>query len=184
MDARVIAVSDLTGAVFNAEGLNIQTLLTHARNNGGVAGFPEAQPLPPDQIFKVQCDVLIPAAAGSQITAQNSGEISARIIAEGANAPTTPEADDILNAAGVFVIPDILCNAGGVFVSYLEYTQETQREQIPLAKVESRLKERMERCFEEVFSYAQKRGISMRSAAMDLAVGRVAAGIQARGAYP
>lgn len=184
LGARVIAVSDLTGAVRNADGLNIQTLLTHVRKNGGVAGFAEAQPLAVGQIFQVKCDVLIPAAAGSQITAGNAGEISARIIAEGANAPTTPEADAILNAAGVFIIPDILCNAGGVFVSYLEYTQETQREQIPLVEVEFRLKERMERCFEEVFNHAQKHGVSMRSAAMDLAVGRVAAGIQARGDYP
>ncbi|MFA7368478.1 MAG: Glu/Leu/Phe/Val dehydrogenase [Kiritimatiellales bacterium] len=184
MGARVIAVSDLTGGVFHADGLNIQTLLTHVQKTGGVADFPETQRLAPDNIFEVECDVLIPAAAGSQITAENARGIHARIIAEGANAPTTPEADHILNANGVFIIPDILCNAGGVFVSYLEYTQETQREQIPLAEVEARLKERMEQCFEEVFGYAHEHRLSMRAAAMDLAVGRVAAGIQARGAYP
>jgi len=184
LGARVIAVSDLTGGVFNAGGLDIPMLLAHVQKHGRLPNFPGAQPLAPDQIFKVKCDVLLPAAGGLQITAENAGEISARIIAEGANSPTTPEADDILNAAGVFIIPDILCNAGGVFVSYLEYTQETQREQIPPAEVEFRLKERMERCFEEVFDQAKKHGIPMRSAAMDLAVGRVAAGIQARGAYP
>jgi glutamate dehydrogenase/leucine dehydrogenase len=182
--ARVIAVTDLTGGIFHDEGLNVETLLTHVQKTGGVAGFPEAKPLSPDQIFEVECDVLIPAAAGSQVTAENVGKIRARIIAEGANAPITPEADEVLNAAGVFIVPDILCNAGGVFVSYLEYTQETQREQMTLAEVERRLEERMTRCFEEVFECAVKKKQSMRAAAMDIAVSRVVEGIRARGVYP
>lgn len=183
MGAHVIAVADLTGAVFDAGGLNIETLLMYVQKTGGVAGFPETKTLSPDCIFEVECDVLIPAAAGSQITEKTVGKIRARMIAEGANAPTTPEADEVLNAAGVFVIPDILCNAGGVFVSYLEYTQETQREQMTSAVVEDRLQKRMDRCFEEVFDYAMKKKIPMRAAAMDIAVGRVAEGTRAHGVY-
>ncbi len=184
MGARIVAVTDLTGGVFHAEGLPLEALSEHVQKTGGVAGFPEADSLPMDQIFEVDCDVLIPAAAGSQITAENVSKVRARMIAEGANAPTTPEADEVLSKAGVFVIPDILCNAGGVFVSYLEYTQETQREQMTLADVESRLEERMNQCFEEVFEYAEKKNLPMRAAAMDIAVGRVAEGLQARGVYP
>ncbi len=184
MGARIVAVTDLTGGICQAEGMDVETLLEHVRKTGGVAGFPETQPLPPDRIFETDCDVLIPAAAGSQITVDNARKVRARIIAEGANAPTTPEADDILNAAGVFIIPDILCNAGGVFVSYLEYTQETQREQMTLTEVEHRLEERMNRCFEEVFEYAAEKELPMRAAAMDIAVSRVAEGLKARGVYP
>ncbi|MCF7817394.1 MAG: Glu/Leu/Phe/Val dehydrogenase [Kiritimatiellales bacterium] len=184
LGARVVAVTDLTGGIIHAEGLNVEALLTHVQQTGGVAGFPDSQPLSPDQIFGVDCDVLIPAAAGSQITAENVRNVRARMIAEGANAPTTPEADDVLNAAGVFIIPDILCNAGGVFVSYLEYTQETQREQMTLAEVEARLEERMNQCFEEVFDYAKKNNLPMRAAAMDIAVSHVAEGLRARGVYP
>jgi len=105
-------------------------------------------------------------------------------VAEGANVPLTPEADAILNKAGVFIIPDILCNAGGVFVSYLEYAQETQREQMSLKEVEERLRERMESAFSEVLAYSVAHHLPMRAAAMDIAVGRVAEGIHARGAHP
>jgi len=182
--ARIVAVTDLTGGVHHADGINIDTLLAHVQKTGGVAGFPEADTLSPEKIFETECDVLIPAAAGSQITAENAGRVRARIIAEGANAPTTPEADETLNAAGVFVIPDILCNAGGVFVSYLEYTQETQREQMTLDEVERRLAERMSRCFAEVLAYATENRLPMRAAAMDIAVSRVAEGLRARGVYP
>ncbi len=184
MEARVIAISDLTGGVFHPDGLNVKTLLTHVQKTGGIAGFPETQTLSPDQIFEVDCDVLVPAAAGSQITSKNVQKIRARIIAEGANGPTTPEADQALTERGVFIIPDILCNGGGVFVSYLEYAQETQRDQMILLDVETRLKQRMDSCFSEVFEYSQAHQLSMRDAAMDIAVTRVVQGIQSRGFYP
>jgi len=110
--------------------------------------------------------------------------VQAKLIVEGANAPTTPEADGILNERGVLVVPDILANAGGVFVSYLEYTQETQREQMTLSAVNSRLKHRMKERFEEVHALAEDQGLSMREAAMNLAVRRVVDGIEARGLLP
>jgi glutamate dehydrogenase (NAD(P)+) len=136
------------------------------------------------QIFEIDCDILIPAAAGSQITIGNVKKIKARLIAEGANAPTTPQADEILNKKNIFVIPDILCNAGGVFVSYLEYTQETQREQMTLADVEQRLAGRMKQRFNEVYDFAKQKQLTMREAAMDMAVSKVVEAIYARGLLP
>jgi glutamate dehydrogenase (NAD(P)+) len=128
--------------------------------------------------------VLVPAAAGSVITERNAGRIRARMVAEGANAPVTPAADAILGERQVFVIPDILCNAGGVFVSYLEYTQETQRDQMTREEVERRLAERMQTTFEKVHERAERRGMTMRHAAMEIAVSRVVDGIIARGLLP
>jgi glutamate dehydrogenase (NAD(P)+) len=179
-----VAVADLSGAVVNEAGLDVERLVEHVAEAGGVEGFEGAETTDKDEIFSVDCDVLIPAAAEGQITAANAHGIGARIIAEGANGPTTPAADEMLNDRGTFVIPDILCNAGGVFVSYLEYTQETQREQMPLAEVEKRLEQRMRQCFRDVYDYSRDKGITMRGAAMDLAVGRVVEAIFARGFLP
>jgi len=128
--------------------------------------------------------VLIPAAGGSAITEKNAGRVRAKLIAEGANAPLTPAADEILNAGGAFIIPDILCNAGGVFVSYLEYAQETQRDQMTRDDVDERLNERMTNTFEQVYERFKQTGGSMRTAAMDIAVTRVVDGIVARGLLP
>jgi glutamate dehydrogenase (NAD(P)+) len=132
----------------------------------------------------VDCDILIPAATGSVITCENAGQVKARLVAEAANAPTTPEADAILNQRGIFVIPDIMCNAGGVFVSYLEYTQETQRDQMTLDEVNARLAAQMETTFERVYERASQQAGSMREAAMDIGVSRVVEGIQRRGLLP
>ena len=141
--AKVVAVNDVSGGVFDPNGLDVTALVSHVTNSGTVRGFADGQAIDRDAIFAVDCDIFVPAAGGSQITVENADKIAARIIAEGANAPTTAQADEILNQRGKFVIPDILCNAGGVFVSYLEYTQETQREQMKLTEVEKRLGERM-----------------------------------------
>lgn len=184
LGCKVIAVADLSGGVFSDKGLDIAALAHHTQQSGSLSGFSGGETMDPADIFSQTCDVLIPAAAGSQITAENVGGIRARIIAEAANAPITPEADQQLNERGVLVIPDILCNAGGVFVSYLEYTQETQREQMTLEEVERRLQRRMESAFAQVLQYAQSNRITLRDAAMNIAVGRVAAGIRARGAHP
>ena len=151
--AIVVAVEDITGALYNNDGINIPELLDFIAQKGGVKGYPGAKPMPREKFFSYACDILIPAAAGSQITAENAGGIKAKIIAEGANAPTTPEADKILNRRNIFVIPDILCIAGGVFVSYLEYTQETQREQMTLEEVEKRLADRMRDKFNDCLLY-------------------------------
>jgi glutamate dehydrogenase/leucine dehydrogenase len=130
------------------------------------------------------CDLLVPAASANQITAGNAEKIKARVIAEGANSPTTPEADEILTRRGIFVIPDILCNAGGVFVSYLEYTQETQQEQMGRKEVTDRLRQRMMERFKQVYELSISRKLSMRDSAMYLAVKTVCQAVIARGYLP
>jgi glutamate dehydrogenase/leucine dehydrogenase len=182
--AKVIAVADLSGAVLNGDGLDIAALTEHVKSTGVVKGFENAEDIDSKAIFDIDCDILVPAAAGSQITIDNVKKINAKIIAEGANAPTTPQADEILNKRGIPIIPDILCNAGGVFVSYLEYTQETQREQMGLEQVEQRLQSRMKQHFGEVYDLAKDKGVTMRMAAMDIALGRVVEAVYARGLLP
>lgn len=183
--AKVVGVADISGGVYNADGIDIEALSRYvAENDDGVKGFEGATQIAKEEIFEVDCDILIPAAAGSQITIENVKGIKAKIIAEGANAPTTPRADDVLNEKGILVIPDILCNAGGVFVSYLEYTQETQREQMTLEEVEKRLSDRMREKFDDVYNLSKEKGLTMREAAMDIGVGRVVQAIYLRGLLP
>jgi len=182
--AKVIAISDITGGTINEDGVDVSKLSEHVQATGGVTGFAGGTDIPHGAVLEVDCDILIPAAAGSVITEENAPRIRAKIIAEGANAPTTPEADEILLEKKIFMIPDILCNAGGVFVSYLEYTQEMQREQTSRDQVERRLLERMQNTFDEVYEYEAKKRQGMRCAAMDLAVSRVAEGNIARGFMP
>lgn len=182
--ASVVAVSDVAGATFCKDGLDVRKLVEHVLATGGVSGFAGGQDIPRDAVLEADCDVLIPAAAGSAITEENAGRIRAKIIAEGANAPLTPPADDILNGRNVFIIPDILCNAGGVFVSYLEYTQETQRDQMTRDEVEQRLTDRMQTTFQQVYERSQRMHETMRHSAMDIAVSRVVDGVIARGLLP
>jgi glutamate dehydrogenase/leucine dehydrogenase len=182
--ASVVAVSDLAGATFCQDGLDIPALAEHVAATGSVQGFSGGQDIPRDTVLETECDVLIPAAGGSAITTENAERVRATIIAEGANAPLTPPADDILNDRKVFIIPDICCNAGGVFVSYLEYTQETQRDQMTRDEVERRLADRMQTTFSDVFERSQRTQETMRHAAMDIAVSRVVDGITARGLLP
>jgi len=182
--AKVVAVADLSGGIINKTGLEIAALSRHCKQAGGVAGFEGAMQIPGEEIFEIDCDILIPAAAGSQITEKNAPNIKARIIAEGANAPTTVRADEILKSRNKLVIPDILCNAGGVFVSYLEYTQETQREQMTLEQVQSRLSERMTERFGDVYGFAAEKKVTMREAAMEMAVHKVVEAIYTRGLLP
>jgi glutamate dehydrogenase/leucine dehydrogenase len=182
--AKVVAVSDIGGGTFRKDGLDMLQLNEHVAKTGGVKGFAGGEDVPLDAVLEADCDVLIPAAGGSAITEKNAGRIRAKLIAEGANAPLTPAADEILNDRGVFIIPDILCNAGGVFVSYLEYAQETQRDQMTREEVDERLNHRMTSTFEQVYAHAQQTRGSMRNAAMDIAVTRVVDGIVARGLLP
>ncbi|MCX7886751.1 MAG: Glu/Leu/Phe/Val dehydrogenase [Verrucomicrobiae bacterium] len=184
LGAKIVGVGDIHGAVYNPQGLALPELIAYARKHRTVAGFPGGRRVPSSSLLTLPCDVLVPAAAANQITARNAGKIKAKLIAEGANGPTTPDADQILERRGVFVIPDILCNAGGVFVSYLEYTQETQQEQMTEAEVRSRLEQRMQDRFALVYRTAQERKLSMRQAAMLLAVRNVAMAIDARGSLP
>ncbi len=182
--ATVVAVSDIDGATFCKQGLDMPKLAAHAAKTGSVKGFAGGEDVPLDAVLEADCDVLIPAAGGSAITEKNANRVRAKLIAEGANAPLTPAADEILNAGGAFIIPDILCNAGGVFVSYLEYAQETQRDQMTRDDVDERLNERMASTFEHVYEHFKQTGGSMRTAAMDIAVSRVVDGIVARGLLP
>ncbi|MCD6174986.1 MAG: Glu/Leu/Phe/Val dehydrogenase [Planctomycetes bacterium] len=182
--AKIIAVSDVSGGLLNEQGIDIEELVKYTSQYGSIEGFDRGDPMPKESIFNIPCECLIPAASGSQITTENVGQINAAIIAEGANAPTTPGADDILNNRGIFVIPDILCNAGGVFVSYLEYVQETQHEQMMVEQVENRLYKRMTGTFETVYTYSQSKGMTMRNASMEIALNRVVDGITARGLLP
>ena len=182
--ARVVAVADISGAVMNGDGIDVAQLHEHVSQTGQVKGFEGADATDSDRVLGTDCDILVPAAAEGQVTAANAHEVAAKIIAEGANGPTTPAADRVLDERGISVIPDILCNAGGVFVSYLEYTQETQREQMTLPEVENRLEQRMKQRFADVYDYGKDRGLTMRAAAMDLAVGRVVEAIDARGFLP
>ena len=184
LGAKVIAVSDFHGGIMNKQGLDIKKLTEYFNATGSLSGFDQTSAVTNEELLTCDCDILIPAATQSQITSQNAGKIKAKIIAEGANAPTTPDADEILNEKGVFIIPDILCNAGGVFVSYLEYTQETQREQMILDQVQKRLEDRMNTCFAEVYTYCEENHLTMRDGAMDIAVKRVVEAVNARGLLP
>jgi glutamate dehydrogenase/leucine dehydrogenase len=182
--ARVVAVSDVKGGVCNDDGLDIEALSRHVQQADSVSGFAGGKTIANHELLEIPCAILVPAATQTQITAENAGRIQAAIIAEGANSPTTPNADEILRQRGILVIPDILCNAGGVFVSYLEYTQETQREQMNLTEVQQRLRQRLMGAFADVFRHSQDRKVTLREAAMDIAVRRVVDGILARGLLP
>ncbi|MHC4563187.1 MAG: Glu/Leu/Phe/Val family dehydrogenase [Planctomycetota bacterium] len=177
----ILAASDLHGAVYHAGGLDAQALAAHVAEAGSVKGFSGGEVVDGKEMLELPCDVLVPAATDSQITGENAPRIQARVIGEGANSPTTPEADVILEDKGVTVLPDILCNAGGVFVSYLEYTQETQQEQMTEEEVVDRLARRMTERLQLVWSVAEERRLSMRNAAMVHAIRTVCQARIARG---
>jgi len=184
MGLDIVGISDIRGATFNAKGLDLKALTAHHAQAGTVAGFDGGEDIGGDPLLEQKCDVLVPAAAAGQINAGNAGRITASILAEGANSPTTPEADAVLAERDILVIPDILCNAGGVFVSYLEYTQETQQEQMTLEQVQDRLRRRMRDRFEMVLTLAKEKNIHMREAAMMLAVRTVCEAVTAKGYLP
>ncbi len=183
--ARVIAVSDVSGGIYNPNGLDIDDVLKYAGGHGRlVAGYPEADAITNEELLALECDVLVPAALENQITAANAADIKAKIVAEGANGPTTPEADDILHERGIMVIPDILCNAGGVTVSYLEWVQNRQSFFWTEEEVNTRLERMMDESFHAVLDTAENVGVDMRMAAYILAVKRVVDVLQLRGFYP
>jgi glutamate dehydrogenase (NAD(P)+) len=183
MGARVIAVSDVNGGVYHERGLDIPTLFKYQQEKKTVIGFPEATAITNAELFTLPCDVLVPAALERQITAANAGNIQCRILAEGANGPTTPEADDILRERGIFVIPDILCNAGGVIVSYFEWVQDLQNYFWTETQINRRLRQVLIKAFREVYVKTDHQ-LDMRTAALMLGVGRVAEGERVRGLFP
>jgi len=182
--ATVVAVSDSTGGILNANGLDIDRVIAWKKEHATVQGFPGATDITNTQVLEVECDVLIPAALENQITARNAGRIHARVIAEAANGPTTPDADEELYRRGVFMIPDILCNAGGVTVSYFEWVQDLNRDHWSESIVNAKLKDIMVRSFDETFAISKREQCDMRTAAYLLAVERVANATSMRGLYP
>ena len=180
--AKIVAVSDVTGGVQRPEGLEVEALLKWAADRRGVAGFPGGKPLA-TPIIEAECDILIPAALENQITRENAGRVRARVVAEGANGPTTPDADAILAANRVFVIPDILCNSGGVTVSYFEWVQNRMGLYWPEREVNERLELTMVQAFRDVLAKSVEHGVNMRVAAFMVAIERVVKVIMLRGVY-
>jgi glutamate dehydrogenase/leucine dehydrogenase len=182
--AKVIAVSDSTGCVYNRNGLNIPELILLKALSGHVEGFPESEAIEPRELLALECDILVPAALENAIHAENASAVRAAIIAEAANGPLTPAADRILQSKGVFVIPDILCNAGGVTVSYFEWVQDEQHLFWEAQDVYNRLEHVMKTAFRDVLKIHLERKVPMRIAANMLGIGRVAEAVQIRGIYP
>jgi glutamate dehydrogenase (NAD(P)+) len=182
--ATVIAISDSSGAIRNTKGLDVARVMSWKEEHGTVTGFPGAEAISNAELLETECDVLIPAALENVITPANAERINARIVAEAANGPTTPEADDILHRRGVFVIPDILCNAGGVTVSYFEWVQDLNRDHWSEKLVNTKLHDVMTRAFAETVEMAAKEQVNTRLAAYLLAVERVASATAIRGLYP
>jgi len=192
--AKIVAASDVTGAIANDAGLDVPALLKYAgelagKSPRGVAGFPGSKPLA-GSIVEADCDILVPAALENQITSDNAGRVRARIVAEGANGPTTPDADKILEDKGVHVIPDILCNSGGVTVSYFEWVQNRMGFYWPEAEVNSRLREKMVKAFGDVITMKERTDagtpaskVSLRIAAYMVAIQRVLKVHELRGMY-
>jgi glutamate dehydrogenase (NAD(P)+) len=178
---KVVAVSDVGGAVYKAEGLDIGALCEHAAREGTVAGFPWGESIAADTLLYQDVDVLIPAALGGVIDRHNAGDVRARYILEGANHPTDPEADEVLDQRGIVVVPDILANAGGVTVSYMEWVQNIQQYRWEEERVNAELRHIMRRAWDEVRETARKHDTSLRVAAFALAIGRVARATELRG---
>ena len=182
--AVVVGISDYKGGIWNDQGLDIRQLEAHVAESGSVVDFPGTTALTNAEILEQPCDILIPAAVGSQLTQDNADRIKANVVAEGANGPTTPEADVILHDRGITVIPDILANAGGVVVSYFEWVQGLQYWFWKESEITSRLQEIMARAFNRVWVAGQKDGVDLRTAALMEGVRRVAEGYRIRGLYP
>jgi glutamate dehydrogenase (NAD(P)+) len=181
---KVLAVGDRHGAIRRADGIDIARLSRHVAAGKLLPAFPEAEAIPADELLTTPCTVLVPAALECVITQENAGRLRCRILAEGANGPTTPEADAILAESKVFVIPDVLCNAGGVTVSYFEWVQDIQQLMWSEEQVNEKLQELMLRAFHRVRTQAREHRMSMRTAALSLGVLKVAREKLRRGLYP
>jgi glutamate dehydrogenase (NAD(P)+) len=179
----VIGIAEVDGGIFNANGLDIPALYDYKHQHGSIVGFPGAEPYDPKELLCAPCDILLPAATENQITSANAGRIQAKILCEGANGPTTFAADAILQERGIFVIPDILANAGGVTVSYFEWVQDRGGYFWTLREVRERLAHVMQSSFFDTMTYAEKHNVRPRIAAHMLAIDRVAFAIQLRGIY-
>ena len=182
---KVIAVSDVSGGIYNSNGLNLWDLEKYNAANKSLTGFPEAEPITNERLLTLPCDILVPAALERQITGANAGKIQCRILAEAANGPTTPEADEILNQRPeIFVVPDVLCNAGGVIVSYFEWVQDLQSFFWSETEVVDKLFRILETAYTQVLALARKQKFPMRMAALSVGIKRVQEAKKIRGLFP
>ncbi|MEE8158470.1 MAG: Glu/Leu/Phe/Val dehydrogenase [Dehalococcoidia bacterium] len=184
LGCKVIAASDTRGAIYAEQGLDTEELLAHKTDSGSVAGFPGSDSITDAELLELPCEILVPAALEQQITGENAPKINTKIIVEGANGPTTPEADAIFYDRDIMVVPDILANAGGVVVSYFEWVQDIQRLFWEKDDVNERLESVMTRSFDQVLAASQEHKTDLRTAALLVAVERVADAVKIRGIYP
>lgn len=184
MGCKIVALSDSRGAIFSPKGINPLAALRYKEKTGSVVGLAGCEELTNEELLELECDILLPAALENVITRNNASRIKARIIVEGANGPTTPEADKILYDNKVFLVPDILANAGGVTVSYFEWVQNLNRDHWPLSEVKRKLEEKMTEAFRSVYETSVKNNVDMRAAALMVGVGRVAEAIKTLGIWP
>ena len=182
--ARVVAVSDISGGVHDERGLDVPALHAYVAENGSLAGYDRCERIANEQLLELECDVLVLAAREDQITAANANRVRASLIVEGANGPTTLEADEILTARGIPVVPDILANAGGVTVSYFEWVQDLGRLFWDRDEIRQRLSDKMSTAFDRVHTVAEAKGVTLRQAAVVAAIQEVAGALEARGIYP
>lgn len=185
LGAKLIAVQDHSGSIYNAEGINPSELLEYTTNNDrAIKGYSKAEELDNDKFFSTECDILIPAALGNQITVDNAGGIKAELVAEGANGPTDSAAEEILLKNGKHIIPDILCNGGGVTASYFEWLQNRRSEIWKIEKVLTMLQEKLETSFDNVVRVAEKYNVDYRTAAYVVALERLEQTYKERGVFP
>ncbi len=184
LGCKVMAVSDVSGGYYRPEGLNVNELLQYAREHGSLTQYSHAQRISNKELLELKCDLLVPAALENQLTVENAPRVQARLIVEGANGPTTPDADEIFRQRGILVVPDILANAGGVIVSYFEWVQGLQSFFWDEQEINNRLERLMVNNFNRVWATAQSKQVELRTAAYILAIERVARAAELRGLYP
>jgi len=184
MGAKIVAVSDSKGGVYDENGLNPLQLLKHKEKTGSVINFPGAKNITNEELLETKCDILIPSAMEGQIHKRNANNIQAKVVVEGANGPTTPEADKILFDNGILVVPDILANSGGVLVSYFEWLQNLARHYWTEDEVNKKLEKKVREAFFDVYSISKSKDIDMRTAAMVVSVNRVVEAMKLAGEFP
>jgi len=184
MGCRIVAVSDSKGGVYNPKGMKPVAVFGHKEKSGSVVGFGGSRRITSEELLELECDILVPAALENQITEANAENVKAKMLAEAANGPTTPDADKVLHEKEVFVVPDILANAGGVTSSYFEWVQNLTREHWTLEEVNGKLEVKMVKAFKDVYELSKREDVDMRTAALMLGVGRVAEAIETLGLWP
>lgn len=181
---KIIAISDVNGGIYNKEGIDILKLIDFQKEQGNINGFEGTDFISNEALLELKCDILIPCAVGNVIHKDNADKINCKILVEGANGPTTPEADDILNSKNIVIVPSILANSGGVTVSYFEWVQDIQRLFWSEMEVIKKLKILLKKTFNEVYDLSKDRNVNLRTAAMMIGVARVAEAKRLRGLYP